>query len=78
MCATYASELLRVTADVKAQRGACSSGWSAPPCLAPALLLREGPRAYQPAETVAVLTCRSLFSNYFTHNGSQCALGIWN
>lgn len=34
MCATYASELLHLTVDVKAQRGACSSGWSVPLCLA--------------------------------------------
>lgn len=39
------------------------------------LLLHEGPhpRAYRPRKTVDVLTCQSLFSNYFTHNGSHCA-----
>lgn len=75
--------LKHLTADVKAQGGACFSGWFIPPDGWLASLLDDGPRppAYQPRHTVDVLTSQSLFSNYFTHYGSAApprALGILN
>lgn len=58
-------------ADVRAQGGSllfelvATSGW-------PALLLHEGPLAYQPRNAVDILTSQSLFTNYFPHYGSRC------
>lgn len=62
-------------ADVKAQGEACFSGWFIPPDGWLAMLLDDGrnPRAYQPSNTVDVLTSQSLFGNYFTHYGLRCA-----
>lgn len=69
------SNLKRLMADVKAQGEACFSCWFLPLAGWLALLLNEGPHplAYQPRNTVDILTGQSLFSNYFTHNGSRCA-----
>lgn len=63
-------------ADAKAQGEACFSGWFIPPDGWLAVLLDDGPHplAYQPRNAVAILTSQSLFSNYFTHYGSQRAL----
>lgn len=68
-------KLKHLMADVKAQGEACFSGWFIPPDGWLAVLLDDGrhPRAYQPCNTVDILTSQSLFSNYFTHYGLRCA-----
>lgn len=43
------------------------AGW---PCFS---TLSPHPLAYQPRNTVDILTSQSLFTNYFTHYGSHCA-----
>lgn len=48
-----------------------TSGWLAGwPCFS---ALSPHPLAYQPRNTVDILTSQSLFTNYFTHYGSHCA-----
>lgn len=57
----------------KAQGEACFSCWYIPLSGWLALLLDGGPYplAYHPRNTVVILTSQSLFSNYFTHYGTQ-------
>lgn len=68
-------KLKHLMADVKAQGEACFSAWFIPPDGWLAMLLDDGrhPHAYQPCNTVDILTSQSLFCNYFTHYGLRGA-----